>query len=223
MSYTRKEWADALLAGLGNTSPSPEVENWLIGWTDFETSSPPGAAYNLLNTTQAEPGATAFNHFGPNGEYSVKNYTDFNQGIQANITALRNGYYPVLEQALASNDFHTLVSSGAITNELGTWGTGKSGATIETAAGRGANQSFSGVATGVQPNPNPNNTTLPQGSQPNGPDGCPAAIQAVGLCTVWAAWNSLNSAGFWARVGLGTLGVVAIGVGLWSGIKAVQG
>ena len=214
MSYTREQWARALLQELGNSNPDPGTVSWLIGWTDWETSEPPGAAYNLLNTTQDEPGASAFNHFGSQGQYSVKNYQNFQQGIDANITALKNGDYPALEQALAGNDLATLENSQAVNGEIATWGTGKSGAQIESLAGQQANQPFPGSMLSF--NPFEPNSNLPQvaPTSTTPPANCPGALSALGLC-------ALAQPETWLRLGVGAIGILAIGIGAWSLTKGV--
>src|SRR5262252_6067114 len=136
MSYTRQQWASDFLAAIGNTAPDPLVINWVVGWTRYETSAGAGAAYNLLNTTQTEPGSTPFNSVG------VQNFTSYTQGVQANAHVLENGLYPDLLAALAHNDVAELSApSAAIRNELSTWGTGYKNWGFSAA---GANDSFSG-------------------------------------------------------------------------------
>ena len=140
MSYTRIEWCQDFLFQLGNRTPSPAVLNWLDGWTVLE-SVPPGAMYNLLNTTQREPGSTDFNTTG------VQNFVSFSQGIQANITVLTNGLYPNLYHALLTNDIASLTGpTPAITSELKLWCGGCDYApTIAQVAGQRANDEFPGV------------------------------------------------------------------------------
>lgn len=166
MSYTRKQWAVAFLQSIGNNNPSNEIVNWVIAWTDGETACCKGAAYNLLNTTQDMQGATAFNHFGSNGQYSVKNYTSFDQGIQANTIAIKNGYYPAIYSDLKSNNFTDLMSNPAVAKELSTWGTGGTGRSINNNAGKGANDQFSGDATQVQQQNNNSNSNSNSNSSP---------------------------------------------------------
>ena len=147
MAYTRQDWAIGLLHALGNSNPSPSVVNWVIAWSALETGGPPGASYNLLNTTQRENGSTNFNSVG------VQNFPDFNTGVQANAQVLNNGRYPSLVQALRSNDISSLNTNSRINSELSIWGTGPKQGVISTMAGALspglANQSFSGNATGV--------------------------------------------------------------------------
>ena len=101
MSYTREQWCKDFLTAIGNTSPSNDTLNWVIGWTKIE-SMPPGALYNLLNTTQSMPGSTDFNSVG------VQNFISYAQGIEANKIVLENGLYPALLSALRTNDTQSL-------------------------------------------------------------------------------------------------------------------
>lgn len=138
--YTRIEWCKDFLYQLGNVQPSSQVLNWVDGWTVLE-SSPPGAMYNLLNTTQTMPGSTPFNSVG------VQNFVSFSQGIEANIIVLRNGFYPTLNDALTKNDFN-LLSSPDVAKELNTWCGGCNYASaIPNVSGTKTQDQFPGVDT----------------------------------------------------------------------------
>lgn len=121
MSYTRKQWADAFLAAIGNTNPSPQIEDFVINWTAQEGAYPGGqGTYNLLNTTQPESGS-----YGGGTQGNIQYFPSFAEGIQANATVLKNGLYPDLLTALQSNDINALCSgSGSVQQEMATWGTG---------------------------------------------------------------------------------------------------
>ena len=95
--FIRSEWCASLLNALGNPNPSQTTLNFVIGWSASETLADSGAIYNLLNTTEPWSGATNFNSVG------VRNYTSWQDGINATIATLRNGYYPELEEALRIN------------------------------------------------------------------------------------------------------------------------
>src|SRR6266567_2852413 len=127
MTYTRADWSDALLTAIGNTKPTDYVRHFVEAWTQFE-SSPPGAAYNLLNTTEPwKPDGTAFqvtpfNDLG--GGIHVWNYASFHDGIMANAKVLRNGRYPELLHALVNIDEVALhIPSPALQAEIDLWGT----------------------------------------------------------------------------------------------------
>lgn len=108
---TRGEWAIELLHALGNQNPTDQTVNWVASWTLGENTK---AVYNPLATTQPMPDATDFNVVG------VKNYKDDQQGIDATVKTLNNGYYPHILHGLQTND--TTEASNAV--ELGIWGTG---------------------------------------------------------------------------------------------------
>lgn len=124
MSYTREQFMRSVLAAIGNRQPDQRVVDWMVAWSMFETAWPLSASYNLLNTTQAAPGATNFNAVG------VKNYTSYAQGVEATAQTLGNGFYPQLLRALQTNNVDALgmVPGGsvapAIVQEVATWGTG---------------------------------------------------------------------------------------------------
>lgn len=121
MAFTREEWARGFLAALGNTSPTQATVDWVVGWTVHETGTGGGATFNLLNTTQAEPGSSYFNHLG--GTLGVQNYTSFVQGVQTNAAVLGQGFagYGALKTALLNNDVNTLSNSPSVRQGLTTW------------------------------------------------------------------------------------------------------
>jgi len=57
-------------------------------------------AYNPINTILYKPGATAFNTFGPNGEYHVWNYPDLATGLEAVGQTI--GAWPSVADAFSS-------------------------------------------------------------------------------------------------------------------------
>lgn len=112
MSYTRYEWIQDLNHALGNEHPTHEVEEFLLGWTFIE-SSPPGAMYNLLNTTEKAHGSTDFNSIG------VQNFTSYAQGIDTTAFLLRNSpFYNALYRAIRDNDIKALGYGATMSNEV---------------------------------------------------------------------------------------------------------
>ncbi len=99
MTYTRADWSDALLTAIGNQHSTDYVRHWIESWTQWETTHPPGAAFNLLNTTESwKPDGTAYHA------------TDFNS--------------VELLHALVNNDEAALKSPNAsIQAEINLWGT----------------------------------------------------------------------------------------------------
>lgn len=151
MSFTRAQWASAFLNALGNPHPSGNTIDWVVAWTDFETSGPGGGGTNnLLNTTQPGFGGSPI----PGQSAGVMNYPSFLQGVQANAKVLQNGLYPNLLAALQSDNYAAL-TNGSVYRDLGTWCGGCAyGPGISNLAGApwGVNQVFpDGTATGVTP------------------------------------------------------------------------
>jgi len=114
---TREDFARAVLRELG--APVTHRNLWaLVSWMQAEGGF---ARYNPLNTTQEMPGATDYNWVG------VKNYTSFEQGVEATVKTLnygadRNLYgYKPIRRRLRKNAwaFWTL---RAVENSI--WGTG---------------------------------------------------------------------------------------------------
>lgn len=150
MSYTREQWFRGVLSLIGNTNPTIQLVQWGVAWTKLETSGPPGAAYNLLNTTEPyTPGVVSdFNSAG------VKNYDSFVHGCQANAKVLGNGYYPDIYTALRYDNFPFLVGNPVMVNpELTKWGTGPVFSQIKSLLGEGMNDEFPGTDDMVAPAP----------------------------------------------------------------------
>src|SRR6266567_5843128 len=116
--------SEALLTAIGNQHSTDYVRHWIESWTQWETTHPPGAAFNLLNTTESwKPDGTAY-HATDFNSVGVKNYASFADGIQANAKVLHNGRYPELLHALVNNDEAALKNpNAAIQAEIDLWGT----------------------------------------------------------------------------------------------------
>lgn len=148
MTYTRRDFSIALLYDIGNKTPTEDTIKWVQAWTQFETSNPPGASYNLLNTTEPNsPGVVSdYNSAG------VKNYDTFEHGIQANAKVLRNSLYPTLLIGLTSNIIASPSFSGhsqLINHDLSTWGTGPVYASIVSQMAHLMTDVFPGDATSL--------------------------------------------------------------------------
>ncbi len=116
MTFTRDQWARDVSVALGNTSPSRNVLDFVIGWTTAETNTNSGAKFNLLNTEWREPDSTDFNSAG------VQNFSSYKEGIDATVNTLKNGFYPDIVQALRWNNDNALLGpNSAILNELNSW------------------------------------------------------------------------------------------------------
>ena len=107
----RGEWAKAFLTALGNSTPDAKTVNFVAAWTLGENTR---AKFNPLATTQPMEGAADFNFVG------VKDYTSHQQGIDATVKTLQNGYYPHVLHGLQTNDPEEAVNA----IEMGIWGTG---------------------------------------------------------------------------------------------------
>lgn len=121
--YTREQWSRAMIAATGNHTPDISIVEFIVGWTVFETASGiVPAQYNLLNTTQREPGSTNFNSAG------VQDFLTFQQGTETNAKVLANGYYPLLYRAVSQNKilFFAHINQ-LVEKELDIWGTGPHG------------------------------------------------------------------------------------------------
>lgn len=109
-------WAVDLLHLLGNAAPAAPTVQVLAAWQRGEGTE---ALWNPLATTQPWDGATCFNYLS--GHCGVKNYLSRDDGLNATVTTLTNGYYPTILAALQNNQPEGVLNDG----ELGTWGTGR--------------------------------------------------------------------------------------------------
>lgn len=117
MSFTRVQFFKDLCHQMGNASPSTQVLDFLVGWSVCETNTNSGARFNLLNTTQPFEGASNFNSVG------VRNYPNYQAGIEATKQTLDNGFYPTIAQSIQDNIVVNLTDNPPteVVNELHTW------------------------------------------------------------------------------------------------------
>jgi hypothetical protein len=78
-----QQFAAAVLHGIGAPVTAANLHA-LLAWQRAEGGS---ARFNPFNTTQPARGATNYNSIG------VRNYTSYQQGLQATIATLKNGHY----------------------------------------------------------------------------------------------------------------------------------
>lgn len=106
-------WETDLLAAIGNSAPTAETVAYLAAWARAENTA---AAFNPLATTHGAAGDSCFNYL--NGRCGVRNYPDYQTGIDAIAATLANGRYPNTLAGLQTNA--PIVDDG----EMATWGTG---------------------------------------------------------------------------------------------------
>jgi len=107
---TREDFAKDVLAGIGAPTTAENIRA-MTAWMQAEGGT---AAFNPMNTTQPASGATDYNSVG------VKNFTSWQQGVQATIQTLQNGHYPNIIAALQQGN-----NAGAVAAAVGAspWGT----------------------------------------------------------------------------------------------------
>jgi cell wall-associated NlpC family hydrolase len=108
------DWRQRILIGVG-VKPTTENLKFLDAWAHAEGGT---ASNNPFNTTQKEPGATAYNS---NGGYPVLNYQSAQQGIDATVNTLTNGRYGNIIGALRDGD-DAMKAAAALRDSP--WGTG---------------------------------------------------------------------------------------------------
>ncbi len=107
----RTAWGLSLLNKLHAPYTAANIA-FLNRWQGQENTN---AAYNPLATTQPAKGAGAFNSVG------VRNYLTPQQGYDATIKTLKNGYYPdIVKGLMAGNPWR----DKRVSSQLNTWGTG---------------------------------------------------------------------------------------------------
>lgn len=110
-SPDRVQWATDLLTRLGMPKTSENIRA-MTAWARAEGTD---AQFNPLATTQGAAGATKFNSVG------VKNYTSYEQGLQATVETLTNGRYQPILDALRNGSSAMAVGEAV---EASPWGTG---------------------------------------------------------------------------------------------------
>lgn len=121
---TPEQWARALLQRLGYKQTNANVTA-LMAWMRAEGGHWNNSAhYNPLNTTQKMSGATSMNSVG------VKSYTSWEQGLQATVITLRNGYYGAILSQLKSGGSAQGVANAVVNSPWGTKHISVSGITV---------------------------------------------------------------------------------------------
>jgi cell wall-associated NlpC family hydrolase len=135
---TRAAWATALLGRLGNAQPTQATVAMVVAWHRAEGGT---ATFNWLNTTEDAPGATMYNCLNPDCTIGVRNYPDFETGIEATAATLTNGRYPRTLAGLVGN--LPVIDD----QEMATWGTGGGAirAQLAIVPENGAQQATGGV------------------------------------------------------------------------------
>jgi hypothetical protein len=123
MSTTREwrlQWAKDFLQGL-KLEPTQNRMKFLMAWMAGENTS---STYNPLATTQdmrsVDPGQSNYNY---NGGYPVKNYTNYNTGLKANLITIQNGYFNEILRYL-KQDLDIVNYTPLLVKQLQLWGTG---------------------------------------------------------------------------------------------------
>lgn len=93
----------------------------VTAWVRHETSWPPVAANNPLDSTLPEPGSTNFNSvvLAGGGVIHVQNYPSATEGAAAAAETIANGRYPAITAALTRGD--GLCGDTALAVDFATW------------------------------------------------------------------------------------------------------
>lgn len=117
--FTPESWSRAVLtaAHLPVTACNVIV---MAAWARRENGNWGNQArFNVLNSTQSEPGSSWFESTGP-GAARIRIYTSWQQGIDATVTTLTNGYYPGILAALRAGNSASAVAAAV---DASPWGT----------------------------------------------------------------------------------------------------
>lgn len=161
-------WEAQVLQKLGALA-GPHAVGLLRAWQSCEGGS---AAFNPLNTTQPEPGATDYN------SVHVKNYPSQEVGLRATVATLTNGFYPGIVRDLRMGTYTPAAIVARNAAEFSKWGT----STVCLAKRAGLNLPPAGHA----PQPTP---SIQFGGQ-----GVPVGTHAVQPTSVFVAWATLTDA-----------------------------
>jgi hypothetical protein len=115
--YTPSTWAAAFIGALGDQD-TPCDQAGVVVWETAEGGNWDNLAqYNPLNTARREPGSWRMPGYNPD---NVQAYPTWQEGMQANLSAITNGLYRPILSALAAG-----TSAQAVANAVGAspWGT----------------------------------------------------------------------------------------------------
>lgn len=130
----QEQWARELLSRMGYSTSKSNVTA-IMAWMRAEGGNWNNTAkYNPLNTTQRMSGSHSMNSVG------VQAYSSWDQGFDATIKTLRNGYYKGILSALSSGKSANAVASAVTSSPWGTKHISVGGITIT-----GSTLSSSGV------------------------------------------------------------------------------
>jgi hypothetical protein len=107
----RTKFANDLLGKLGITATSENVKA-IVAWAQAENTR---AGHNPLATTRRHANTTNFNSVG------VKNYSSYEDGLQATVDTLHNGHYADILNALRAGTSAMDVARAVAASP---WGTG---------------------------------------------------------------------------------------------------
>jgi hypothetical protein len=110
----------AVLTDLGAPATDANIAS-VTAWVRHETSWPPVAASNPLNSTLPEPGSADFNTIvlASGGAIHVQNYPDAAEGAAATAATIANGSYPHIVASLAGGT--GLCGDTAAAADFATW------------------------------------------------------------------------------------------------------
>lgn len=112
--YNQLTWAKALLKALGAPLSTQNLAA-LVAWEMAEGGHWNNSAhYNPLNTTWTMPGSTSMNPVG------VKAYASWEQGFEATLNTLHNGYYDGILRVLRRGDDAQAVADAVAASPWGT-------------------------------------------------------------------------------------------------------
>lgn len=90
----------------------------LVTWMQKENTT---AGYNPLATSRPMPGAGFYNYLTDDKKSGVRNYTSFEQGVQATVETINNGNYPNIVEGFKGG---LSGPEGLNLGDLAMWGTG---------------------------------------------------------------------------------------------------
>lgn len=111
VGHTSAGWAKDFLKGIGAPATPQNIE-FVQKWENLESGGG-GGQYNPLNSVLGAPGASSVNSVG------VKNYTSYQQGLQASISTFTQTQWAGVLQGLKANNQQA--AQNAINAEYATW------------------------------------------------------------------------------------------------------
>ena len=195
----------AVLKSIG----APITDNNLAVLRAWSLGEGTAAKFNPFATTRASgySGDTAFNSFGPNGQYHVLNFASFDAGVKATADTLKQSNFQTIRNLLMLNAPAARTTQAI---DSSAWGTKLATASLPAAQRGSVSTKFFGLDQGAAKPLGVVDTATGLATA-----GVGAVVGASGIHSIGDFLGKITSSSFWLKVGIFGLGVIIVMVGMW--------